>query len=127
MLSVLSTENLARASASRPKRTVAIWFVAIVAAFVAIATLFDGTMTTKFYFYGNPDSKRADELLESRLRGPDDVNEVVIVRSATMTVDEDAYQEHVFRDIRRRRPARHRYRRLGRKLLRDRRRVASLG
>ena len=97
MLSILSTENLARASASRPKRTVAIWLVVMVAAFVAIGTLFDGTMTTKFYFYGDPDSKRADELLESRLRGPDDVNEVVIVRSSTMTVDEDAYQEHVLR------------------------------
>ena len=76
MLKRLSTEYLARASAERPKRTVAVWLVVLVAAFVAIATLLDGTMTTEFYFFGNPESKRADSLLELRLNRSDDVNEV---------------------------------------------------
>ena len=79
MLNLASTEYLARASAERPKRTIAIWLMVLVAAFVSIATLVDGTMTTEFYFFNNPESKRADSLLENRLRGPADVNEVVIV------------------------------------------------
>ena len=95
MLKWLSTEYLARASAGRPKRTIAIWLVVLVAAFVAIATLLDGTMTTEFFFFNNPDSKRADSLLEDRLRGPADVNEVIIIRSSTVTVDDPAYREFV--------------------------------
>ena len=95
MLKLASTEYLARASADRPKRTIAIWLVVLVAAFVAIVTLFDGTMTTEFYFFNNPESKRADSLLESRLRGPADVNEVIIVRSSTLTVDAPSYEEFV--------------------------------
>ena len=54
MLKLASTEYLARASAERPKRTIAVWLVVLVAAFVAIATLVDGTMTTEFYFLQQP-------------------------------------------------------------------------
>jgi len=98
MLKLASTEYLARASAERPKRTIAIWLVVLVAAFVSIATLVDGTMTTEFYFFNNPESKRADSLLENRLRGPADVNEVIIVRSLPAsegTVDDPSYEEFV--------------------------------
>ena len=95
MLNVLSTEQLARASASRPKRTIVIWLVALIVAFGAVGTFFEGTMTTEFFFYGNPESKRADTLLEERLRGPADVNEVIIVRSADLTVDDAAYEQYV--------------------------------
>ena len=95
MWSKLSTEYLATASARRPKRTIAIWLVALFAEFGLVGTLFDGTMTTEFSFFSNPDSKRADTLLEERLRGPADVNEVVIVRSTELTVDSVAYREHV--------------------------------
>ena len=91
----LSTESLARASASRPKRTIAIWLVVLIAAFASIGTLLDGTMTTEFSFFSNPDSKQGDTLLEERLRGPADVQEVVIVRSATQTVDDAAYRGYV--------------------------------
>ena len=69
----------------------------LVAAFVAIGTLVDGTMTTEFYFFNNPESKRADALLET-LRGPADVNEVIIVRSSVesgVTVDDPSYEELV--------------------------------
>ena len=95
MMNRLSTEYLARAAGSRPKRTIGIWLAILVAAFVAIVAFVDGTMTTQFYFFNNPDSKRADALLESRLRGPANVNEVLIVRSSVMTVDDPGYQEFV--------------------------------
>ena len=91
----LSTEYLAAASARRPKRTILIWLVVLVAGFVSIGTFIEGTMTTEFFPYGNPESKEADTLLEDRLRGPSDVNEVVVLRSAEMTVDDEAYRDRV--------------------------------
>ena len=86
---------LARASASHPKRTILVWLVVLIAAFGAVGTFVEGTMTTEFFFFGNPESKRANTLLEERLRGPADVNEVIIVRSAELTVDNVAYEEGV--------------------------------
>ena len=49
----------------------------------------------RVFFFGNPESKRANTLLEERLRGPADVNEVIIVRSAELTVDDVTYEEGV--------------------------------
>ena len=67
----------------------------LIASFGAVGTFVEGTMTTEFFPYGNPEFKRADTLLEERLRGPADVNEVIIVRSAELTVDDAAYEEGV--------------------------------
>ena len=91
----LSTRSLAEVSARHPKRTIAAWLLILIAGFVIVGTLFDGTLTTEFHFFSNPESKRADSLLEERLRGPADVNEVVIVRSTGLTVDDLAYREFV--------------------------------
>jgi len=41
--------------------------VVLVAAFGSIGSFVEGTMTTKFFFYGDPDSRHADEPLEQRL------------------------------------------------------------
>ena len=95
MWNKLSTKSLAEVSARYPKRTIGAWLLVLVAAFVIVATLFDGTLTTEFHFFSNPESKQADTLLEERLRGPADVREVVIVRSTGMTVDDIAYREFV--------------------------------
>ena len=92
---MVSTEKLARASARHPKKTLLIWLVVLVAAFASIGSFIDGTMTTEFYFFNNPDSKKADTLLEDRLRGPADVKEVVVVRSTELTVDDAEYRDHV--------------------------------
>jgi len=73
------------------------WLLALAAGFLIVATLVDGTLTTEFHFFSNPESKQADTLLEERLRGPADVNEVVIVRAAGLTVDDAAYRDFVER------------------------------
>ena len=95
MFSALSTENLARVSARRPKRTIAIWAVVMVVAFGLVGGLFSDVITTEFKFLDNQESDRATKLLEERLRGSDTAREVVTVRSADLTVDDPAYREQV--------------------------------
>ena len=88
----LSTEAIARSSARRPWVTIGIWVLVIIIAIALRAALFEDAITTEFTFTSNPDSKRADELLEDRLRGPKATSEVVIVQSESMTVDDPAFQ-----------------------------------
>src|SRR3972149_1725700 len=91
----LSTEALARASARRPWLVVGAW-VAVFAVSVALTfhPLSDAP-PNEFGFTGNPDTMKADNLLEERLRGPEKVNEIVIVRSADETVDAPAFKSFV--------------------------------
>ena len=93
----LSTEGFARRSARRPWTTIGIWVLVLIISLALRATLFDDAISTEFAFTGNPDSKKADDLLENRFRGPKGTNEVVIVQSETMTVDDPAYEEFVKR------------------------------
>lgn len=90
-----STESLARSSALHPWRTIAIWGIALLVAVVLIFTLLADGLTTEFSFTGNPDSKRGDQLLEDRLRGPRRVNEVVVVQSSEYTVDQPEFSAKV--------------------------------
>ena len=92
---ILSTEALARKSANRPWTIIILWVLVLVVSIVLRGALFEDAITTEFAFTSNPDSKRADELLEDRMRGPKGTNEVVIVQSESMTVDDPAYQEFV--------------------------------
>src|SRR3990172_5753291 len=91
----LSTEALARASARRPWLVVAAWVAVFAVSVALIFNLLSDALTNEFGFTGNPDSKQADTLLEERLRGPEKVNEIVIVRSADRTVDAPAFKAFV--------------------------------
>ena len=90
-------ESLALRCARRPWITIAIWVLVIIISLALRVTLFGDAISTEFAFIGNPDSKKADEMLEDRFRGPKGTNEVVIVQSETMTVDDPAYEEFVER------------------------------
>ena len=87
MWSKFSTENLARASAIRPKRTILIWTAALFTALILIVALFKDATTTEFTFFSNPESEEANQLIENRLRGPQGVHDVVIVRYDRGTVE----------------------------------------
>ena len=91
----LSTRRLAYASATHPIRVVALWAALLVIAMVLIGTSLESALTTEFNFTNNPDSKRGNELLEERLRGPRTITEVILVRSETFTVDTAAFQDKV--------------------------------
>ena len=91
----LSTQALARGSGRRPWITIGVWIAFLVLAFGLISTLLADGLTTEFGFTSNPESQRADSLLEERLRGPKKANEIVVVRSNTLTVDDPAFRAQV--------------------------------
>ena len=90
------TERLARASALHPWRTIGLWVVLIVLAVAAIGQLLGTGLTSDMKFRAaKPDSLTGQELLEQRLTGPRQITDFVIVRSATVTVDDPAFKAYV--------------------------------
>jgi RND superfamily putative drug exporter len=88
----LSTAGLARASAQHPWRVLGIWLLVLVLAGIASRDL---TLTNQYTLTNKPESIRADDLLNGRLRPNDPVTETVIVRSSTQTVDDPAFKAKV--------------------------------
>ena len=95
MGSRLRPEALARAASRHPWRTLALWAVLIVAAVAASSAFLDDALTTQAGFTSRPDSVRAQDLVEQRLRGPERDTELVVVRSASRPVDDPAFRARV--------------------------------
>jgi RND superfamily putative drug exporter len=91
----LSTESLARSASRHPWRIIGIWVAVLVVALVLNRTLLPSALTTEFKFTNNPDSQHAEGLLEDRLRGPRQFNEIILVHSEELTVDDQAFQDKV--------------------------------
>jgi putative drug exporter of the RND superfamily len=96
-MTLLSTRGLARASSRRPWRVLAAWGIALVLAVGAIATLLE--FTTESEVTNNPESEQAYDLLNRLPPGPPDevVNELVVVHSDRLTVDDPAFKATVTR------------------------------
>ncbi|HUH20857.1 MAG TPA: MMPL family transporter, partial [Gaiellaceae bacterium] len=88
------TERLGRASSRHPWRAILAWVGAIVVALALAATLLPGNLTTEGHVTGSPESTRAERLFFSRFP-PDKnaVDELVVVRSATLTAREPAFRQ----------------------------------
>ena len=67
----------------------------VVVAIVLMSAWLSDALTTEFKFTNNPDSMRSDKLLEKRLRGPKKANDIVIVRSDTLTVNDPVFKRRV--------------------------------
>ena len=94
VLSRISTENLARASAAHPWRTIAIWVAAIVVGVFLIATLLGSATSVEERFTNSPDSQVARDLIEERIR-PTHADEIAVFRSPTLTVDDAVFRSAV--------------------------------
>ncbi len=91
------TERLARASSRHPRRVFLAWLGAIVVA-LAFAFLFlPGNLTTQGHVTGNPESKQAEDLFNRLGQDTHAVDELIVVRSATRTVDSPAFKSFVGR------------------------------
>jgi RND superfamily putative drug exporter len=93
----LSTESIAGFSARHPWRIVGLWVAALVGSIAVIALLLSSSLTTEVSLTNGPESERADDILE-RWRGPTHSNEIIVVRSQDLTVDDAAFESKV-RDI----------------------------
>ena len=91
----LSTESLARRCARRPRLTIAVWIAVIATAGVLVTTLLGGSLTTAQTLTNSSDWERGTQLIEERMSGPSGVTELVMVRSASLTVDDPAYRDFV--------------------------------
>ena len=100
------TWYLARFSARRPFTVIAVWIAAVVVAGVLaidgevapdpapLTDVLDAATTSEFRLSDSAESVRADALLE-RLRGDEQINEVVIIQSETVTVDSPEFRAKV--------------------------------
>jgi RND superfamily putative drug exporter len=95
MANIFSTESLARASARRPWVTIGLWVALFLVAGYLIMNLLADALTTDADITTNPESKQARALIEERLRGPQRVNEIVIVQSESATVDDPSFRTFV--------------------------------
>ena len=71
------------------------WIPVLLVAAAIACNLLGEALTSEIDFTNNPESKRAYTLLEERLRDTRKANEVVIVRSETLKVDDPAFRDFV--------------------------------
>jgi uncharacterized membrane protein YdfJ with MMPL/SSD domain len=92
------TERLARASSRHPWRTFGGWLVALVVALGLSVAFLPGNLTTNGHVTGNPESAQAEHLFYDKLP-PDThgVDELIVVRSASLTVGQPAFRQFVER------------------------------
>jgi putative drug exporter of the RND superfamily len=93
----LSPQGVALWSARRRFTVIGLWVALFLVGGLLTSRYLSGALTTRADFTNNPDSKQAQTLLEQRLTGPDRSNEVVIVRSQSLTVDAAAFRAYVAR------------------------------
>jgi len=96
MKKILSPGSLARAASRHPLLTIGLWVAAIAVAIVLSTTFMGSALTTDTTITNNPESKQASDLIEERLGATDQtLEEIVIVRSDSLTVDDPAYRTFV--------------------------------
>ncbi|MBM3940963.1 MAG: MMPL family transporter [SAR202 cluster bacterium] len=94
--SILSTTGLARFSGKHPWAVVAAWVLVLVVAGTLVATQLSSALTTEQDFTNDPESKQAVEALRAAgLMDQARAREIVIVRSAELTVDDPAFAQRV--------------------------------
>ncbi len=96
----LNPEALARASSRHPWRTLGIWVVLITSMGFVSSQLLGDVLTQEFEFTNNPESVRAQEVIDEKFSEGTEVasTEFFIIQSASLTVDDPAFETAV-RDL----------------------------
>ena len=89
------TESLARFSAENRWWVLGAWVVLLAVSIAIMSTLLASALTTQFVFTNMPEAQRGVDLIEEMRGLPISTNEVVIVRSETMTIDDPAFEQAV--------------------------------
>jgi putative drug exporter of the RND superfamily len=93
----LNPEALARASSRHPWRTLGIWVVLIASMGFVSSRLLDDVLTQEFEFTNNPESVRAQQVIDERFSDGTEVasTEFFIVQSESFTVEDPAFEAAV--------------------------------
>ncbi len=94
-MSKFGLESIARACARHPWRTLAAWAVVLACAATITVLLLGGALSNEQSFTNDPESFRATNLINETFPGNNQSRELVIVRSASLTVDDQQFREHV--------------------------------
>ncbi len=86
---------LARISARHPIITIGAWVVLVVVALAIVGQLLGTATTTELGLGSSFESAKADRALEKLLGGPKPINEIIVVQSETLTVDDSAFAAKV--------------------------------
>jgi uncharacterized membrane protein YdfJ with MMPL/SSD domain len=89
------TERLAVLCARHPWRTVSAWIGAIVVAVVLVGALLGDNLTSEGHVTNNPESLRAYDVQAERFPQQEGFDELVIVRSETLVVDDEPFRAKV--------------------------------
>jgi RND superfamily putative drug exporter len=97
MKNVMSIRALASASAAHPRRTIAVWAVAAVAAVFAIASLLGGALSSDNHPTDTRESQRAAALIDRSFPAGSDAaaTDMIIVRSERYTVGSPRFRHLV--------------------------------
>ncbi len=87
-MSALSTSNLAKSAARKPRTTILIWVIALFIAGGLAGTFLQGNLSSQWRFLNNPESQVADDLIAEHLRDPYAAVETVIVTSESFKYDQ---------------------------------------
>jgi RND superfamily putative drug exporter len=93
----LSPESIARSSSRHPWMTIGVWFVLIVTMGFLSARFLGDVLTQDIEFTNQPESVRAQEILDAKFPGSDQANDVVffLVGSDRLTASQEAFEQHV--------------------------------
>jgi putative drug exporter of the RND superfamily len=91
----LSPRRLAEAAVARPGRVLAIWGGLVVVGLLLIGGLLGSALSSEGDVTSNPESKRAEELIDERLPQRDEVDEVVIMSGDGAGVTDPAVRRQV--------------------------------
>ena len=92
----LTTESIARTTSRHPWITIGAWAALLVMAVLLTVMFLGDALTSEGRVTNNPESQRANRLIEERIGSPDNtISETVIIRSSDLTVDDPAYRTYV--------------------------------
>jgi putative drug exporter of the RND superfamily len=89
------TQYLARASAVHPWRVLTAWGLVLAASIVAIGTLIGSAFNSDASLTTNPDSTRAEKVLDDNFSQGDRIDEAVVIYSARLTTDTPEFKTFV--------------------------------
>jgi putative drug exporter of the RND superfamily len=91
----LGPRQLAEAATRRPRRVLVIWGLIVLVSFVVIGGLLSSAITPEGTLTNNPESLQAKDLIDERLPQQNEIDELIVVRSESATVNEPAFRERV--------------------------------